>query len=143
MACTGNNATPPGPAEAPGAERIDPLEAAAQAAERGVDARLRRWVPGLDAPFVQAGLAGYSDAAMRIMARRHGCPMCVTEALLDRALLGGGRGFDKADLELIRDNVPGGEEDRPLVGQLIGSDPDEMAVAALKMIEQGARDVLA
>ena len=28
----------------------------------------------LDAPFYQAGLAGYSDAAMRLVARRHGCP---------------------------------------------------------------------
>ena len=55
-----------------------------------------------DAPFFQAGLAGYSDAAMRIVARRHGCPFCVTEALLDRTLLGGGRGFAKADLGAVR-----------------------------------------
>ena len=39
------------------------------------------------APFYQAGLAGYSDAAMRGIARRHGCPYCVTEAMLDQFLL--------------------------------------------------------
>ena len=74
---------------------------------------------------------------MRIIARRHGCPVCVTEALLDRTLLAGGRGFAKADLGEIADNVPGGEEDHPLVGQIMGSDPGEMAAGAVKMLEQG------
>jgi tRNA-dihydrouridine synthase len=96
-------------------------------------------VPGWDAPFFQAGLAGYSDAAMRIIARRHGCPACVTEALLDRTLLAGGRGFAKADLGELHDNVPGGDEDAPLVGQIMGSEPAEMAAAALKMLEQDNR----
>jgi tRNA-dihydrouridine synthase len=96
-------------------------------------------VPGFDAPFFQAGLAGYSDAAMRIIARRHGCPACVTEALLDRTLLAGGRGFAKADLGELHDNVPGGAEDTPLIGQIMGSDPGEMAAAAVKMVEQGRR----
>lgn len=96
-------------------------------------------VPGFDAPFFQAGLAGYSDAAMRILARRHGAPFAVTEALLDRMLLGGGHGFDKADLALMAEALPVSAEDQPLAGQIIGSDPDEMAAAALKMIEQAAR----
>ncbi|MFN5957286.1 MAG: hypothetical protein ACK462_05025, partial [Planctomyces sp.] len=110
-----------------------------EVARRGMDPRITRWVPDFDAPFFQAGLAGYSDAAMRLVARRHGCPFCVTEALLDRMLLGGGRGFDKADLKLIEENLPAGKDDQPLAGQIIGSDPDEMAAAALKMIEQGRR----
>jgi tRNA-dihydrouridine synthase len=76
---------------------------------------------------------------MRIIARRHGCPFCVTEALLDRTLLAGGRGFDKADLGELHDNIPGGEEDQPLAGQIMGSDPREMAAAALKMVEQKTR----
>ncbi len=142
MSCHGNNATAPSPAIAPGAEAIDTAAVAAEIGRRGVggvDPRLRALVPAFDAPFFQAGLAGYSDAAMRIIARRHGCPFCVTEALLDRVLLAGGRGFNKADLEMLRDNVPGGDEDRPTAGQIIGSDPDEMAAAALKMIEQAAR----
>src|SRR5205823_8846195 len=132
-------ATPPGPAIAPGGESIDPAAVARQFAGRGVDPRVRAVVPGFDAPFFQAGLAGYSDAAMRIIARRHGCPFCVTEALLDRLLLAGGRGFAKADLGELEDNVPGGTEDHPLAGQIMGSDPREMGAAALKMVEQKAR----
>ncbi|TVQ33270.1 MAG: tRNA-dihydrouridine synthase family protein [Phycisphaeraceae bacterium] len=136
MACHGNNATPPSPAIAPGAERIDPAEAALGAR---IDPRIPALMPGFDAPFFQAGLAGYSDAAMRIIARRLGCPCCVTEALLDRTLLAGGRGFAKADLGDLHDNIPGGAEDHPLVGQIMGSDPEEMAVGAVKMAEQGRR----
>ncbi len=105
----------------------------------GADPRVTALIPEFDAPFFQAGLAGYSDSAMRIVARRHGCPFCVTEALLDRTLLAGGRGFVKADLGEIADNVPGGDEDHPLAGQIMGSDPHEMAAAAIKMIEQGTR----
>jgi tRNA-dihydrouridine synthase B len=142
VSCDSGNATPPCPAIAPGAELIDPRRAAEAFAQRhptGVDDRIATLIPGFDAPFFQAGLAGYSDAAMRIIARRHGCPFCVTEALLDRTLLAGGRGFAKADLGEIEDNIPGGDEDHPLAGQIMGSDPREMAAAALKMVEQGAR----
>lgn len=136
MGCQSNNATPPAPAIAPGGETIDPLSVARTHA---MDRRVSSVIPSFDAPFFQAGLAGYSDAAMRIVARRQGCPYCVTEALLDRSILGGGRGFDKADLGDLRDNIPGGAEDTPLCGQIMGSDPDEMAAAAVKMIEQAKR----
>ena len=139
----GGNATGPSPAIAPGIESIDARAAAVEIARshsgKGIDPRIPALVPGFDAPFFQAGLAGYSDAAMRIIARRHGCPFCVTEALLDRTLLAGGRGFAKADLGEIADNVPGGAEDHPLAGQIMGSDPREMAASAVKMIEQGQR----
>ncbi|MDX2131145.1 MAG: tRNA-dihydrouridine synthase family protein [Planctomycetota bacterium] len=134
------NATSPCPAVAPGADDIDVRRIAERlAAMGGVDPRVRAVVPGFDAPFFQAGLAGYSDAAMRIIARRHGCPYCVTEALLDRTLLAGGRGFAKADLGELHENVPGGSEDHPLAGQIMGSEPAEMAAAAIKMIEQASR----
>ncbi|MCC6969088.1 MAG: tRNA-dihydrouridine synthase family protein [Phycisphaerales bacterium] len=146
MGCESNNATPPGPAIAPGAESLDAMRVAedlASGRHRGwsgcIDPRIPAAVPGFDAPFFQAGLAGYSDAAMRIVARRHGCPYCVTEALLDRTLLAGGRGFTKADLGELHDNVPGGIEDHPLAVQIMGSDPREMAASALKAIEQGKR----
>ncbi len=138
----GNNATPPSPAIAPGVESIDPFAVARDLGGTGVrdlDSRRREVIPGFDAPFFQAGLAGYSDAAMRIIARRHGCPFCVSEALLDRTLLAGGRGFSKADLGELHDNVPGGDEDHPLACQIMGSDPREMAAAALKVAEQGRR----
>lgn len=138
---TSQNATGPSFAIAEGAQEIDPRVVAADLVKRfgpgGMDPRVKEYIPAFDAPFFQAGLAGYSDAAMRIIARRHGCPICVTEALLDRTLLDGGRGFAKADLGEIHDNVPGGDEDHPLIGQIMGSDPAEMAAAAIKMIEQG------
>lgn len=143
MGCQSNNATPASFAIAEGAQGIDPRRVAEDLVARhgpgGMDPRVRAVVPEFDAPFFQAGLAGYSDAPMRIIARRHGCPICVTEALLDRTLLAGGRGFAKADLGDIEDNVPGGEEDHPLIGQIMGSEPAEMAAAALKMVEQGRR----
>jgi len=140
VSCQSHNATAPCPAIAPGAEDIDARRTAADLGRRGgIDPRITATIPGFDAPFFQAGLAGYSDAAMRIVARRHGCPMCVTEALLDRTLLAGGRGFDKADLGDLHDNVPGGPEDHPLVGQIMGSEPAEMAAAAIKMVEQKTR----
>ena len=145
MGCQSNssNATPAESAIAPGGEGLDPRRCAEEVAAShgglGIDPRVPEAVAGWDAPFFQAGLAGYSDAAMRIVARRHGCPACVTEALLDRTLLAGGRGFAKADLGEIHDNVPGGDEDTPLVGQIMGSEPAEMAAGALKMIEQGGR----
>lgn len=143
MGCSGSNATAPSPAIAPGVEALDARRVAERLVREhgasGVHPRVREVVPGFDGPFFQAGLAGYSDAAMRIIARRHGCPYCVTEALLDRTLLAGGRGFTKADLGELHDNVPGGEEDHPLAGQLMGSEPREMAAAALKLVEQGAR----
>ncbi|NUQ67899.1 MAG: tRNA-dihydrouridine synthase family protein [Phycisphaerales bacterium] len=142
MSCDSNNATEPSPGIAPGSDTIDPRRVAemlARAPGGGIPEHIRRLMPAFDAPFYQAGLAGYSDPAMRIIARRHGCPMCVTEALLDRTLLAGGRGFAKADLGDLHDNIPGGHEDHPLVGQIMGSDPREMAAAALKMLEQRAR----
>jgi len=143
MSCDGNNATPPSPGIAPGMAFDDPRRAVEAYLIRtggaAIDPRIPALVTGFDAPFFQAGLAGYSDAAMRIIARRHGCPFCITEALLDRTLLAGGRGFAKADLGEIEDNVPGGAEDHPLSGQIMGSDPREMAASAIKMIEQAAR----
>ena len=47
-------------------------------------------------PLCQAGLAGYSDRAMRLVARRRGCPYAVTEALLDVILVNGGEGLRKS-----------------------------------------------
>src|SRR4051812_46614254 len=82
-----------------------------------------------DAPFCQAGLAGYSDRAMRTVARRRGCPYAVTEALLDVILLSGGQGLKKS--------IDIADEDHPVAGQIIGSEPEQMARAAAIMAEHG------
>lgn len=117
------------------------MDVAAFARGWRADPGVLRVLPTMDAPFFQAGLAGYSDAAMRLIARRHGCPYAITEAMLDRILLAGGKGLERADLEVISGNVPGGDEDHPLAGQIIGSEPGEMAQAA-KLIASMGYDVV-
>ena len=96
-----------------------------------VDPRIMAAVPSFDGPFFQAGLAGYSDHAMRLTARRLGAPYCVTESMLDHALLTSRR---KRRAE-HPDRVAG--EDRPLAGQIVGHDPAEMAAAAALVVEMG------
>jgi nifR3 family TIM-barrel protein len=84
---------------------------------------------GLAMPFCQAGLAGYSDRAMRLVARRRGCPYAVTEALLDVIMLNGGEG--------LRRSIDINDEDHPVAGQIIGSEPGTMAKAAAILHEAG------
>jgi tRNA-dihydrouridine synthase len=83
----------------------------------------------LDKPFMQAGLAGYSDRAMRVVARRRGCPYAVTEALLDTILLQGGKG--------LANSIDINDEDHPCAGQVIGSEPETMAPAAQILFDRG------
>src|SRR5215207_1079265 len=87
----------------------------------------------LATPFCQAGLAGYSDRAMRVVARRRGCPYAVTEALLDVILLAGGQG--------LRKSVDIDDEDHPVAGQVMGSEPHTMAPAA-RLLAQAGYDVV-
>ena len=83
----------------------------------------------LDAPLMQAGLAGYSDRAMRAVARRRGCPYAVTEAILDRVLLAGGKGrTNSIDID---------DADHPVAGQVMGSEAGEVAEAAAVLAEAG------
>ena len=82
-----------------------------------------------DLPVMQAGLAGYSDRAMRVVARRRGCPYAVTEAILDRSMLAGGRGLTNA--------IDINDEDHPVAGQIMGSGAAEMADAAAILAERG------
>ena len=83
----------------------------------------------LTAPMMQAGLAGYSDRAMRLVARRRGCPYAVTEAILDRTLLAGGKG--------LANSLDINDEDHPVAGQIMGSEPSEMADAAAILAGHG------
>lgn len=103
------------------------------------DERIERLIPGFDAPFFQAGLAGYSDGAMRLVARRNGCPFCITEALLDITLLNGGKGRTREDPDLLaeecglgdpHENRLAGFDDHPIAGQVMGTEPEQMARAA-------------
>lgn len=116
------------------------------AASAMIDPRVPTLVPGFDAPFFQAGLAGYSDGAMRLLARRHGAPFCVTEALLDRTLINGGKGRRKEDPDLIATECGMGEiednraatlDDHPIAGQIMGTEPGEMADGARILCAMG------
>lgn len=116
------------------------------AASCEIDPRIPALVPGFDAPFFQAGLAGYSDGAMRLIARRHGSPYCVTEALLDRTLIQGGKGQDREDPDRLaaecgtgdlEENRLAGLDDHPIAGQVMGTTPDEMAMAAALLADMG------
>ncbi len=87
----------------------------------------------LSSPFCQAGLAGYSDRAMRLVARRRGCPYAVTEALLDIIMVNGGEG--------LRRSIDINDEDHPTAGQIMGSEPATMARAA-QLLHRAGYDVI-
>lgn len=111
-----------------------------------VDPRISQLVEGFDVPFFQAGLAGYSDGAMRLIARQHGSPFCVTEALLDVTLINGGKGRRREDPNILasecglgdpEENMVAGLDDHPIAGQIMGTDPEEMAQGASILVEMG------
>ncbi|MHC4695815.1 MAG: tRNA dihydrouridine synthase [Planctomycetota bacterium] len=83
----------------------------------------------LDIPFVQAALSGYSDLAMRRLARCYGAPYTLNEVVLDKLVLQKG----KKRKEIL--HVP--EDDHPVGGQLMGADPAEFAPAAEAMVRAG------
>lgn len=79
-------------------------------------------------PAVQAALSGYSDLAMRVMSRRCGAPYAISEGLLDKALVAGNT--RKRVIELS-------DEDHPVAGQLLGSEPAVLAEAARALVAAG------
>ncbi len=80
-------------------------------------------------PAVQAALSGYSDLAMRTVAREHGAPYALNEVVLDELVLQKGR-LQKRIL-----SVP--EHDHPVGGQLMGSRPEKFGKAAREMVRAG------
>ncbi len=83
----------------------------------------------LDFPVVQAALSGYSDWAMRVIARRLGAPYTLCEVLLDKLILQGGR--------KTRRFMKVTDEEHPVGGQLMGSDPVEFGEAAGELAQAG------
>ncbi|MEM8494180.1 MAG: tRNA-dihydrouridine synthase family protein, partial [Planctomycetota bacterium] len=70
----------------------------------------------------------YSDEPMRLIARKHGCPYCITEAMLDVFLINGGKGLKEAELS---------DADHPICGQLMGSNPHDLAAGAKVLVGLG------
>lgn len=85
----------------------------------------------LDSPVVQAALSGYSDRAMRVIARRHGASYALCEVLLDQFI---------AQLGTNRRNlarIAVADEEHPVGGQLMGANPDDFAPAAKRLVAEG------
>jgi tRNA-dihydrouridine synthase B len=80
-------------------------------------------------PAVQAALSGYSDLAMRTVAREHGAPYALAEVVLDELVLQKGR------LQRRILSVP--EHDHPVGGQLMGSRPETFGQAARELVRAG------
>jgi nifR3 family TIM-barrel protein len=85
----------------------------------------------LDFPVVQAALSGYSDAPMRVIARRLGAPYTICEVFLDKLILDLKPRRRSHHLLYIAD------EEHPVGGQLMGADPEQFGPAALRLVEQG------
>lgn len=86
----------------------------------------------LDFPVVQAALSGYSDWPMRLIARRHGASYSLCEVLLDQFLV-----TLKTSRKRNRHHLHISDEERPVAGQLMGSEPEQFAAGALKLVEAG------
>ena len=80
-------------------------------------------------PAAQAALSGYSDLPMRRVARAHGAEYALNEVVVDELVLIKGR----AQRRLLA--VP--DDDHPVGGQLMGSEPEKFAAAAAAMVEAG------
>jgi len=83
----------------------------------------------LDIPVIQAALSGYSDLAMRRLARDFGAPMTFSSLMLDKTAV---------HLKVWRKGAfILGEDEQPIGGQLLGNEPEMMARAAEIMVEKG------
>ncbi len=85
----------------------------------------------LDSPVVQAALAGYSDRAMRVLARRHGASYALGEVLLDQFVATAKSGSKTPARLAIA------AEEHPVGGQLMGANPDDFAPAARRLVAEG------
>ena len=83
----------------------------------------------LDVPFFQASLSGYSDYAMRVLARRFGCPFTLADMMLDKSAANP-RVLRKACFRPAPDEHPVG-------AQILGRDPATMARAAGDLVSAG------
>lgn len=83
----------------------------------------------LDVPAFQGALSGFSDLAMRRVARAFGCVYCVNEVVLDENVVRPG----KLQQEILRVE----DDDHPTGGQILGATPALFADAARLMVDAG------
>jgi nifR3 family TIM-barrel protein len=82
-------------------------------------------------PVVQAALSGYSDWAMRVIARRLGASYALCEVMLDRFVNEVSRGRKAGRYLRVT------EEEHPVGAQLMGAVPEDFGPAALTLVEAG------
>jgi tRNA-dihydrouridine synthase B len=82
-------------------------------------------------PIVQAALSGYSDLPMRVIARRHGASYTICEVMLDQFLLALSK---RQKTKHFLDIHP---TEHPVGGQLMGAEPEQFALGAMKLVEAG------
>jgi nifR3 family TIM-barrel protein len=85
----------------------------------------------LDFPVVQAALSGYSDTAMRVIARRLGAPYALCEVMLDYFVMQVRDRRRNSHLMQVAD------EEHPAGGQLMGAEPEQFGPAAARLVERG------
>ncbi len=85
----------------------------------------------LDFPVVQAALSGYSDWAMRVIARRLGASYTLCEVMLDRFVNEVNKGRKARRYMYLTD------EEHPVGAQLMGADPLEFGPAAQQLVAAG------
>jgi tRNA-dihydrouridine synthase B len=83
----------------------------------------------LDVPFFQASLSGYSDLAMRTLARRFGCPFALADVMLDKSVI--------HPEVLSKACFRPGDDEHPVGAQLLGKTPATMAKAARALVGAG------
>ncbi len=92
-------------------------------------APLRLGSLSIELPIVQAALSGYSDRAMRLIARRLGADYTLCEVMVDRIVIDARKkGLRRFDLVA---------EEHPVGGQLMGAVPTEFAEAAERLVSAG------
>ena len=87
----------------------------------------------LDVPFFQASLSGYSDYAMRAIARDFGAPMTFAGVMLAKSVIHP-RVFNNPSFKP-------GDDEHPIGAQLLGEDPEIMARAA-KVVWKAGFDLI-
>ncbi len=82
-------------------------------------------------PVVQAALSGYSDWAMRRIARIWGAPYTLCEVMLDQFLLSIRHRKRTEHFLYLTD------DDHPVGGQLMGAEPEQFAAGASRLVDAG------
>jgi tRNA-dihydrouridine synthase B len=83
----------------------------------------------LGAPVFQAAISGYSDRAMRELARRYGAELTFSGLMLDKSV--------SHRKMWRRGEFVMNEDEHPIGGQLLGSDPGQMSQAAAILQDKG------